>query len=51
MLKRIMVHNERIEIEILRSALRQTVLGVSDDSELPIKANDWLKVLFGDSLR
>ncbi|MFZ1942660.1 MAG: recombinase family protein [Acidobacteriaceae bacterium] len=33
-LKRVIVHNERIEIEIIRSALRQAVLGVSDNPEL-----------------
>ncbi|HEX4022168.1 MAG TPA: recombinase family protein [Acidobacteriaceae bacterium] len=33
--KRILVRNERIEIEIIRSTLRQTVLGVSDDPALP----------------
>jgi site-specific DNA recombinase len=29
--KRVLVHNDKIEIEINRSALRQTVLGVSED--------------------
>src|ERR1035437_6485477 len=33
--KRIVVHNDRIEIVINRSALRQTVLGVSDDPAPP----------------
>jgi site-specific DNA recombinase len=34
--KRIVVHNDRIVIEIIRSALRRAVLGVSDDPEHPI---------------
>ena len=38
--KRVIVHNDRIEIEIIRSALRQTVLGVSDDPELLINNPD-----------
>jgi DNA invertase Pin-like site-specific DNA recombinase len=32
--KRIAVHNDRVEIHIIRSSLRQTVLGVSDDPVL-----------------
>ena len=38
--KRVIVHNERIEIEIIRSALRQKVLGASDDPELLINNSD-----------
>lgn len=34
-LQRIVVHNDRIEMEINESALRQTVLGVSDDLTPP----------------
>jgi hypothetical protein len=33
--RRIVVHNDRIEIEISKSPFRQTVLGVSDDSAPP----------------
>ena len=39
-LRRVIVHNDRIEIEIIRSALRQTVLGVSDDPEAVIYNSD-----------
>ena len=38
--KRVIVHNDRIEIEIIRSALRQKVLGASDDPELLINNSD-----------
>ena len=34
--RRIVVHNDRIVIEISKAALRQAVLGVSDDPEHPI---------------
>ena len=38
--KRVIVHNDRIEIEIIRSALRQNVLGASEDPELLINNSD-----------
>ncbi|HTU50883.1 MAG TPA: recombinase family protein, partial [Acidobacteriaceae bacterium] len=38
--KRIIVHNDRIVIDIIRSALRQAVLGVSDDPERPINSTE-----------
>ena len=43
--KRVIVHNDRIEIEIIRSPLRQTVLGVPDDPELPINNPDEVVVI------
>jgi len=38
--KRVIVHKDRIEIEVIRSALRQTVLGASNDPEIPINNPD-----------
>jgi hypothetical protein len=38
--KRIVVYNDRIEIEVNKSALRQTVLGVSDDLALASASPD-----------
>ncbi len=38
--KRIIIHNDRVEIEIIRSALRQAVLGASADPELKINNPD-----------
>ncbi len=38
--QRIVVHNDRIEIQVNRSALRQTVLGMADDPPLPSNSAD-----------
>ena len=43
--KRIVVHNERFEIEINRSTLRQTVLGVSEDAASPGNDPDEMVVI------
>ena len=43
--KRVIVHNDRIEIKIIRSALRQTVLGVPDDPEAPIKNSEEVTII------